>query len=271
MSILAVAKDQAGDLLRRRYLIVIMVICVAVVLAWIGYLALMKTLVTKMASQPGQPSDPGQTQAMMEFMNSGLRAALHGLVAFIGVVLAMVLMASAVTGEISRGTIRMILSRPVRRYELYLGKWLGCISILFLYYLFMEILVCGYTRYAFGTLMAIVPVSLAMGFLKAVVMGTTALTLSMLLHPLLSAAIAYFGSAEIFLFFSLFGHGFVRQVIRAPFYVMPSYGAFDTYKAVYHGTNLQAADIGYRAAYAALYIAIMLLIGIGLFRKRDLI
>lgn len=271
MSILAIAKDQAGDLLRRRYLIVIMVICVAVVLAWIGYLALMKTLVTKMAAQPGQASDPGQTQAMMELMNAGLRAALHGLVAFIGVVLAMVLMASAVTGEISKGTIRMILSRPVRRYEMFLGKWLGCVSILFLYSCLMAILVSGYTYYSFGSLRVIVPVSLAMGFLKAVVMGTTAITLSMLMHPLLSSLIAYFLSAEIFLSFSMFAHGVAREVIRAPFYVMPSYGTFDTYKAVFRGTNLEASDIAYRVAYALLYVAIMLLIGIGLFRKKDLI
>jgi ABC-type transport system involved in multi-copper enzyme maturation permease subunit len=273
MSILAIAKDQAGDLLRRRYLIVILIISLGVVLSFIGYLALMKSLLAKAGgpSASAQMSNPVETQAMAEFMFAGLRAALHGLVAFIGVVLAMLLMATSVSSEISKGTARMILSRPVRRYEMFLGKWLGCVAILFLYSVLMGALVSGYTYYAFHKLGAIVPVALGMGFLKAVVMGTTALTLSMLLHPLLSGVIAYFASAEIFLFFSAFGHGIVRQIIRAPFYVLPSYGTFDTYKAVFSGTNLEAADAAYKAGYAVLYSAVMLLIGIALFRKKDLI
>ena len=273
MSILAIAKDQAGDLLRRRYLIVILIISLGVVLAFIGYLALMKTLLAK-ASGPGassQMSNPVETQAMAEFMFAGLRVALHGLVAFIGVILAMMLMATSVSGEISKGTVRMILSRPVRRYEMFLGKWLGCVSILLLYSVFMGALVSGWTYYSFHRLGAIVPIALTMGFLKAVVMGTTALTLSMVLNPLLSAAIGYFASAEIFLFFSAFGHGIIRQIIRAPFFVLPSYGVFDTYKAVFRGTNLEAKDIAYRAGYAILYSAVMLLIGISLFRRKDLI
>ena len=273
MSILAIAKDQAGDLLRRRYLIIILIVCMGVVLAFVGYLALMKSLLAKAAgpAASSQMPNPVETQAMAEFMFAGLRAGLHGLVAFIGVLLAMLLMASSVTSEVSKGTVRMILSRPVRRYELFLGKWLGCVTILFLYSLLMGGVVCGYTYYGFHKLGAIVPIALTMGFLKAVVMGTTALTLSMLLHPLLSAAIAYFASAEIFLFFSAFGHGIVRQIIRAPFYVLPSYGTFDTYKAVFSGTNLEAADVAYKAGYAVLYSAVMLLIGIALFRKKDLI
>lgn len=270
MSILAIAKDQAGDLLRRRYLIVILIVCLGVVLAFIGYLALMKMMIAKSAGS-GQAANTIEAQAMMEFMFSGLRVALHAMVAFIGVVLSTLLMATAVSGEISKGTVRMVLSRPVRRYEMFLGKWLGCISILFFYSLLMGGVVTWYSYYAFGKLSSLIPVALAMGFLKAVVIGTTALTLSMLLHPLLSAAIAYFASAEIFLHFSGLAHGFVRDIIRAPFYVLPSYGTFDTYKAVFQGQIPETSEIAYKVAYALLYSAVMLLIGMGLFKKRDLI
>ena len=274
MSIMAIAKDQAGDLIRRRYLIVILIVCIGIVAMWIGYLALMKTFMLKAATTPnasGKLPSAQEMQQMSQLMVSGLQASLHALVTFIGVMLAVALMAYSVRSEIAKGTIRMVLSRPVRRYELVIGKWLGCTFILFLYMVLMGILVSGYTYFAFHSLPAIVVVSIAMGFLKAITVGTLGLAFSMIIHPLLSIVIAYYMGAELFLNIAGFLGGAWKQVILAPFYILPSYGAFDVYKLMMQGISLKPADIAYRVAYGLLLTAIGLLLSIAAFRKKDLI
>ncbi|MFQ3610163.1 MAG: ABC transporter permease subunit [Fimbriimonadales bacterium] len=47
------------------------------------------------------------------------------IIKFFSSVLAILLCAGAITGEIERGYLSAILPRPIHRWELYLGKWLG--------------------------------------------------------------------------------------------------------------------------------------------------
>ena len=274
MSIMAIAKDQAGDLIRRRYLIVIFIVCLGIVGMFIGYLALMKRFMMQAANTPGASGKLPSEAEMREMMQLGVNAlqmSLHAVVAFIGVMLAVSLMAYSVRSEIAKGTIRMVLSRPIRRYELVLGKWLGCVFILFLYMTFIGILVSGYTYFAFHSLPWLAVISLAMGFVKAITVGTIGMALSMLIHPLLSIVLAYFAGAEIFLTIAKFLDGAARQTILVPFYILPSYGAFDIYKLMMQGISLKPADLAYRVAYGLLLTAIALLVSMAAFEKKDLI
>jgi ABC-type transport system involved in multi-copper enzyme maturation permease subunit len=270
---MAVAKDQAGDLLRRRYLQVLLIVGVAVILLFIGYLVFMKEMLERTLSSPppGQQYSAEETRAMMELGMNAVQGSLHALVAFMGTVLALALMCYSVRGEISRGTIRMVLSRPIRRYEYVIGKWLGCAFTVLVYYVLMGVLVTGYTYYTAGRLLSFVPVSLAMGFLKAVMVGSVGMALSIVLHPLLSLTIAYFCAAETFLFISRFLSGTAEQIVKIPFYILPSYKALDTYGAIITGVTISAGEIAYRSAYALLLSVLMVTIAARLFRKRDLI
>jgi ABC-type transport system involved in multi-copper enzyme maturation permease subunit len=53
-------------------------------------------------------------------------------VKFFSSVLAIILCAGAITGEIERGYLSVILPKPVRRLEIYFGKWLGVMLFCFL-------------------------------------------------------------------------------------------------------------------------------------------
>ncbi|MCX6376303.1 MAG: ABC transporter permease subunit, partial [Armatimonadetes bacterium] len=174
MSVMAVARDQAGDLIRRRYLIVILILCVALIGMWIGYLSLMKVFMdTAARGQPGgDRMSAAEARQMGAFMTSALQVGLLGTVSAIATILSLSLMAYSIRSDISKGMIRMVLSRPVRRWEYFLGKWLGCVFIVFVYWIVMGILVCVYTHFAFGGLRAIIPISLGMLFLKAVMVGS---------------------------------------------------------------------------------------------------
>ena len=70
---------------------------------------------------------------MSSFMlNAGLYA-----VAFLSVAMGALLSADALAGEISSGTIQTVLTKPIRRLDVVLGKWLGFASLLALYLLLM--------------------------------------------------------------------------------------------------------------------------------------
>jgi Cu-processing system permease protein len=70
---------------------------------------------------------------MASFMlNAGLYA-----VAFLSVAMGALLSADSLAGEISSGTIQTILTKPIRRSDVVLGKWLGFAGLLALYLLLM--------------------------------------------------------------------------------------------------------------------------------------
>ena len=70
---------------------------------------------------------------MSSFMlNAGLYA-----VAFLSVAMGALLSTDALAGEISSGTIQTVLTKPIRRSDVVLGKWLGFAGLLALYLLLM--------------------------------------------------------------------------------------------------------------------------------------
>jgi ABC-type transport system involved in multi-copper enzyme maturation permease subunit len=70
---------------------------------------------------------------MSSFMlNAGLYA-----VAFLSVAMGALLSADTLAGEINSGTIQTVLTKPIRRSDVVLGKWLGFAGLLGLYLLLM--------------------------------------------------------------------------------------------------------------------------------------
>jgi ABC-type transport system involved in multi-copper enzyme maturation permease subunit len=53
------------------------------------------------------------------------------MIKFFSVVLGITLASGSISAELERGTLYVILARPLRRYQVVLGKWLGLATILF--------------------------------------------------------------------------------------------------------------------------------------------
>ena len=75
--------------------------------------------------------------AQSEMSNFLLLAGLYA-VAFLSVAMGALLSADTLAGEISSGTIQTIVTKPLRRSDVVLGKWLGFASLLALYLLLMS-------------------------------------------------------------------------------------------------------------------------------------
>jgi len=74
--------------------------------------------------------------AMDEFFNTLTLAGLY-VVNFLIVVMAALVTADTLAGEISSGTIQSLATKPLRRSEIVLGKWLGYAILLLLYVVLM--------------------------------------------------------------------------------------------------------------------------------------
>src|SRR5215208_8541075 len=82
------------------------------------------------------PSQGAANIMMAEAMNFFLMAGLYA-VTFLSIAMAALLGADTLAGEINSGTIQTIVSKPIRRADVIMGKWLGFAGLLGLYLLLM--------------------------------------------------------------------------------------------------------------------------------------
>lgn len=82
------------------------------------------------------PSGPGASVAAKEIYNFLFIAGLYA-VNFLAVAMGALISADTLAGEIGSGTIQAVVTKPVRRAEIVLGKWLGYAGLLALYLLLM--------------------------------------------------------------------------------------------------------------------------------------
>jgi len=78
----------------------------------------------------------GRNIMNVEMQNFFLMAGLYA-ITFLSIAMGALLGADTLAGEINSGTIQTIVSKPIRRADVILGKWLGFAGLLGLYLLFM--------------------------------------------------------------------------------------------------------------------------------------
>jgi ABC-type transport system involved in multi-copper enzyme maturation permease subunit len=133
-----------------------------------------------------------------EFYNFMTIAGLYA-VNFLGVVMAALISADTLAGEIASGTIQALAAKPVRRAEIVLGKWLGFAGLLGLYLLLMA---GGVMAVAYGLTGYYVPNALSgigLIYLEALLVMTVTLACSSRFSTLATGGIV----------FGLYGIGFI--------------------------------------------------------------
>ena len=121
MSILTIAHLTFLEARRRKlFWIVLVVGLLALVLFSLGFYFMYQDL-----PQTG----PNAALIRTEFSNVLLLMSLYG-VNSLGVMLAVLISADTIAGEIASGTIQTVVTKPLRRWEVVLGKWLGLAGML---------------------------------------------------------------------------------------------------------------------------------------------
>jgi Cu-processing system permease protein len=114
---------------------------------------------------------------MQEYYNTFTLAGLY-VVNFLIIVMAALVTADTLAGEISSGTIQSLVTKPLRRSEIVFGKWLGYAILLALYVVLMAGGILLSTALQSGYSMPNVLVGLALMYLAALTVMTVTIACS---------------------------------------------------------------------------------------------
>ncbi len=208
-------------------------------------------------------------------VNLGLTA-----VSLFGVVIAIFIGIGLVSKEIDKRTLYTVLSRPVRRWEFVVGKFLGLSGTLFVNTFFMAIGVFAALLYVsvphrFQSSDAWILVALLFIVLQFVILCSLALLFSSFSTPVESAVFTFalfvIGSfAEDLRGFARMSHGLTRWLATGAAYLVPNFSALNVIGQVAHGQSISAHLIAYNTAYALAYSAMAICGAVLIFERRNL-
>jgi ABC-type transport system involved in multi-copper enzyme maturation permease subunit len=194
-----------------------------------------------------------------------------------GLLMAILIGTGLVYKEIDKKTIFTLLSKPLRRAEFILGKFLGLVLTLFIMTLAMALIflaiVYAHTLRIEGSLL----IAVAYIFLELVLVTAVAVLFSSFSTPILSSLFA--------LAFTLIGHlswglelildkmrpGLGKFLIRALYTVLPDLENFNFKTEVVHGLPIPPGIYLSAFLYGVCYTAFVLGLAILVFRRRDFI
>jgi ABC-type transport system involved in multi-copper enzyme maturation permease subunit len=193
-----------------------------------------------------------------------------------------------VSKEVERRSIYGLLAKPVRRHELILGKYAGLVLTLAVNVSVMAVAlyaVLGYMswveteefRQSWDT-SATDPAMLAailLIFVQLMLLTAIALFFSTFSSPILSAVLT-FGlyvvghfNADLRNFERVVDSSVAASLARALYYALPNLAPFDVKAQVVHGQPVSLGYVAITSAYAAAYIAALLLAAMLIFSRRD--
>jgi ABC-type transport system involved in multi-copper enzyme maturation permease subunit len=227
--------------------------------------------------------DPEEFEAPFLFLT------LAGLYAtnFLVIMVAVLVSVATISGEVETHTIDSLITKPIRRWEIVVGKWVGFAAIILVYVLLLPggILLIAYLRA--GVMMDNVPAGLALIYLEGLVGLTVSIVGGTRLSTLANGALA----------FMLYGVAFVGGWVETvgallrnetavdlgiiASLIMPSEILWKKASAVFEPRLAGSLEFGGPFAvgsqpssamivYAVLYIVVLLSLALWIFSRRDL-
>jgi ABC-type transport system involved in multi-copper enzyme maturation permease subunit len=209
-------------------------------------------------------------------------------IATFGLLIAVFIGIGLVWKEVERRSIYSLLSKPLRRHELILGKYAGLALTLAVNVAVMTVAfyaVLGYMggvategqRAAWPAPAADPRLLTAVGLIFVELLLVTALALffSTFSSPFLSAVLT-FGlwvighfNADLRNFENVVESPSAAALARGLYYVLPNFGAFDVKAQVVHGLPVDSTYVLTSAAYGMVYVALLLVGAVAVFERRD--
>jgi len=256
MVTVAIAKQTLEDMLRRKILLILLIVAIGMIALGpsVGFLS------------------PRESSAVLRSL--GLAVILIA-----GLLITILAGIQVIPTEIERRTIYTVLSKPVQRYEFILGKFLGGLATVFVMVLAMGIVFLG-VLYINET-----PHQLAPDMIKGVVMTF----FQMMLLGAMSIFFSTFATPVVnfFLSFGIFIVGNMSSVTesllnnKAPVtravanllhFILPNFGNFNIQNKLIHPTvtiSNPNVFIFQNIAYALIYSAVLLILAILVFDRRE--
>jgi ABC-type transport system involved in multi-copper enzyme maturation permease subunit len=209
-------------------------------------------------------------------------------ISILGLLIAVIIGIGLVAKEVEKRSIYSLLSRPLTREQLILGKYagltmtlavnIGAMSLAFFLMLIYQQWIWPASQQAVWDAPAADPrLLIAIGLIFAELMLVTAVALffSTFAGPItailltLGLWIAGHFNADLRHFEEVVNSPAAAWLARGVYYVLPNLAPFDVKAEVVHGVAVPASHVALTAAYALVYIAMLLLAAMAVFRKRD--
>jgi ABC-type transport system involved in multi-copper enzyme maturation permease subunit len=193
-----------------------------------------------------------------------------------------------VSKEVERRSIYSLLAKPVRRYEIVLGKYAGLVLTLTVNLAIMTVAYYGVLAYVgWGenqfARQAREAAALDPALLKAIllilvqlmIVTAIALFFSTFSTPILSAALTFgvyvagYFSSDLRNFDQVVDSRAAQLLARGLYYVLPDLGPFDVTAQVVHGLPVPGGYVALTVGYGLAYIAVLLVAGATIFSRRD--
>ncbi len=198
-------------------------------------------------------------------------------IAFFGALMAILIGTGLVYKEIEKRTIFTLLSKPIRRFEFLLGKYLGLIWTLAVMVGAMTAIYLIVVFLHTFTLEIRMVLAVVFIFLELILLTAVAILFSSFSTPILSSLFA--------LSFYLIGHfswsletliqktppGTRRSLLRILYAILPDLENFNIKTEVVQNLPLPAGLWLGAIGYSAVYTAFVLILAVWIFRRRDFI
>lgn len=208
-------------------------------------------------------------------------------ISVIGILISVFLGIGLVYKEVEKKTVYNIFSKPIRRYEFILGKYLGLgltlfiitlgmALILFLIVLYIEIKYAGLISFYYGGhFYAEFFNAIYFEYLEFLIIIGIALVFSSFTTPVMSALFTFFVfaigrfSSDIRLFAEEIKNPVTAVFSEVIYRVIPNLEKFDVRNEAVYGGTANPDLLLYTTAYALLYTAALLILAIIIFEKKE--
>jgi len=208
-------------------------------------------------------------------------------VSLMGIIISIFLGMGLVYKEIERKTVYNIFSKPIRRYEFILGKYLGLsftilvntaamAVILFLIVLYTETKHAGLIEYYYGgPYFSQFFKAVYFEYLEFLVIIGIAMVFSSFTTPVMTLLFTFFlfaigrFSSDLRLFAEQVDNPLVKYITEFVYRVIPNLEKFDIRREAVYGGDISWELILYTTVYGGIYAIVLIILSIIIFQKRE--
>jgi ABC-type transport system involved in multi-copper enzyme maturation permease subunit len=195
---------------------------------------------------------------------------------FFSMLIAVMMSMLLISREVDDRTVFNILSKPVRRWQFIVGKYLGLVAIVAANLLLITVILMVMVRVYTGQFDPMLVFAAAMTMLEMSVVAAFATLFAVLTRPILGSlmTLAMFivghTSADLWMLTRQLPGTFTRAVITVVYYLVPNLERFNFRTEVVHDLPIQPAAVAWAVVYATAFVAVLLILAALRFQTKDL-
>jgi ABC-type transport system involved in multi-copper enzyme maturation permease subunit len=200
----------------------------------------------------------------------------YGAIALFGLLIAVMSGTALLFKEMDKRTIYVLVAKPVRRWELVVGKYFGLMTTLLLTFIIMSATLLLTLVLLGGRPDRLFFLTISGLFGQLAVITAVAMLFSVVTSPALSAVftfclyIAGTSADQMRLFADRMSGLFLRATAKGASYLIPNLQDFNYRTESIHGLPVDPAKVWLMTAYALLYIAFTLTVACLIIENKDL-